>query len=237
MSHVTLLTRLWLVSLIFDALFFLSTTTIPILSYKAYRFFRQEKFRVYSFGFSFIAASFFAHGMAMLNKYVIAHTIHATTLEDLELLFGTALTLQVLANLFFILGLALLIIVYLNVRDTKTGMLLTLLALFGATATLTKPILLGLLIILLLSFITVCLATRYHKRKNKVLKWTTIGFALLLTAETIYTFLVATLPWTTFRLPDEAWFVSSVFLIAGFLAINYSFFRVLKPWRNEANLK
>ncbi len=229
MDFMSSLSIIWFTGGILDAVFFLVALGIPVLCFQAYWVTRQKKYLFYGGGFGLISISFLLEGSAMISKLVVARTLPLAKPEELYEAIALGRSLQLGADLFFVVGLTFLLLVYLDLLDKKGALPVLLLTGFASVLAFGNLIASELLEIGLLIGIVIALAQRY--KKNRRIGLTLLGFILILIAESSMIPLLLALPLFGFPWPDHGYFLSNLILLTGLIALNLSFLQVLHPWR------
>jgi|GEM_PF-4319659 len=231
MDFMSSLSVIWFAGGILDVIFFLVAVGIPVLCFQAYRVMREKKYLFYGGGFGLVAVSFLFEGAAMVSKLLVARTLPFAKPDELYEAIALGRSLQVGADLFFIVGLTLLLIVYLDLFDTQGALAVLFLAAFASVLSFGNIIEMEVLEIGLLIGIVLVLVQRY--RKNHRTGLTLLGFLLILIAESSMIPFLLALPFFGFPWPDHGNFLSNLILLAGLIALNLSFLQVLHPWRKD----
>ena len=172
------------VDFIFDMIFVLVTLLVTLRGFRAYRFFKDEKYWLHSMGFLFLFASYLILAITRYRIYTTDVNLENAFLKLLEIRNMQAAGFALHA-LFFLVGLAFLLILYIQIYDKTTRLLLTILVFFSAMLSTFIPSMFYVLIAILLLFIIVKLYTHHIKRKQLSSLFVLIGFIMIFIGEAV----------------------------------------------------
>lgn len=165
-------------SLIFEAIFALTTSLISLYSFKVYSLAKQKDSKLFGIGFSLISASYVI--WLLINLFLLDQFqdgVQALELGKLAMLGTLGVYLHIL---FFISGLLTITYITLKACNSKIYSLLVILVILVIFLSCNKAIAFYLLASIFLIYIVIYYLLQYLKKKNQKTLLVLISFILLL---------------------------------------------------------
>lgn len=197
------------VDVIFDIFFLVVTLVVAVIAFKAHRFFGKGKYLTLGSGFAVLSLSYLL--LAITNFMVFAKEgdweFFWERLLDLSILIGRAYDIRAAL---FLLGLSILVLLYLRLKDNWANTLILLLVFFGYSLSGDSTSMFYVLASLLLLTIIVKLGEAYLHNPSKHALLVLLGFIGLLTGRVILSVLFVS---------PLLYVVAHIITLAGFASI------------------
>jgi|GEM_PF-3666931 len=189
--------------------FCIVTGIVMLQGYRAYRFFKDERYRLHSLGFFFLSASYLL--------IALTHLLVAVEEAEQEMMFGKMVEIKTiiwtgftLHALLFVAGLTFLLILYLKIQDKMVRALLFIIILFSIALNDHVPSMFYFLLATLLLFIIVQIVRLHTGKWYTPGKLVVAGFSCIFIGEVLL---------GSIFISESLYVASHVVTLIGFLCI------------------